>query len=654
MKKEKVLVIAEKPQAAMKIAYALAEIAPIKKKIKGITYWEAHTEKKVLLVASAVGHLFGLVEKSNNAFPVFDLKWEANKNAFHYIKALKELVKDVDDVIIATDYDIEGELIGFNILRFICKRNDAKRMKFSTLTKQELIQAYKNVREHIDFGQAYAGETRHYLDWLYGINISRALMQALRRFGKRKVLSIGRVQGPSLALLVKKEKEIKDFKPETYWQAYILVDGVELKYDKNIKEKNKLNEFKKLEGKECNVKTKEERKEISPLPPFDLTTLQVEAFKFFGLSPAETLAIAQKLYLNGLISYPRTSSQKLPFTIGYKRILEKLAKSFRLTSYVKRKRPVEGKKTDPAHPAIFPTGEKAGKLNQAEKQVYELIVRRFIACFCENAVIEEKKVTAEVEGKRFKAKAVEIINKGWLNVYPLKIEQKRVPDIEGKRKIEKVRIEEKKTKAPRRYTSASLVSELAKRNLGTKGTRAMIVETLYKRGYVKEREMKVTPLGFCVASALQENCPLILDEKLTRKFEKELDSIQEEKVKEKMLERKEEIINEAKKIIGKIIEQFKKNEEKIGKALLSASTENEEILCPCPNCKEGKLTIVKSKRNKRYALCKKCKASFPLPRYGLLKFENKKCKNCSFPMITLIRKGKKPWQFCLNPECKGK
>lgn len=123
----------------------------------------------------------------------------------------------------ATDYDIEGEVIGLNIVRYICNQQDASRMKFSTLTKTELEQAYENKSPNINWGQAIAGETRHYLDWFYGINLSRALMNAIKTTGKFKIMSIGRVQGPALHLIVQKEKEIAAFKPKPYWQIFITI-----------------------------------------------------------------------------------------------------------------------------------------------------------------------------------------------------------------------------------------------------------------------------------------------------------------------------------------------------------------------------------------------------------------------------------------------
>ncbi|UZE94231.1 MAG: DNA topoisomerase I [Candidatus Pacearchaeota archaeon] len=661
------LIIAEKPAAAMRIAYALAEIAPVKRNIAGVPFWEINRGKKKFIIVSAVGHLFGLAQKgTSKEWPVFDIEWQASKGFVRkYMNVITHFAKEADNFIIACDYDIEGELIGFNALRFLCKKEDAKRMKFSTLTKPDLIKSYEDIMAHIDFGQVYAGETRHFLDWYYGINLSRALMQAIKKAGSFRILSIGRVQGPALALIVEKEKKIQAFKPEPYWQIFLLVKNkheIEVKYPKDIIKEKELKIFEKLKGKTGEARTTKEEKSLRPFPPFDLTSLQIESYKFFGITPAQTLSIAQKLYLQGLISYPRTSSQKLPFTIGYKRILNKLNRLFpKLTAYAKRAMPIEGRKTDPAHPSIFPTGEKSKKLNQAEKQVYDLIVKRFIACFSEDAFIEEKKISVKVGKHEFIVQGKKILKKEWLNVYPAKIDVKEIPDLDGKVKVKDVRIDEKETQPPRRYSASSLVYELEKRGLGTKGTRAMIVDTLYKRGYITGRQIQATKLGMNVVSALEKNSPLILDEKLTRKFEEEMEKIRGEKTKEKIVKKEKKVIDEAKDLLIKISKQFKEHEKEIGKELLAAHKEIVEeqrkanTLFLCPVCKKGHLVMLRSRRGKRFAGCDaypKCKNTYALPQYGLIKLAGKKCKECDFQLLLLIRKSKPPWEFCFNPECK--
>ena len=658
------LIICEKPQAAKKIALALAEKTPVKKNVAGVPYWQLEREGKKFIVASAVGHLFGLEEKEKTGeWPVFDLEWKPAKGfARKYINTLIYLAKNASQFIVACDYDIEGELIGYNVLRFICKKENALRMKFSTLTKPELIQSYKNIMPSINYGQAYAGETRHYLDWLYGINLSRALMSAIRTAGISRIMSIGRVQGPCLALVVKREREIKTFKPKTYWKIFVCVDNLELEYEKDVFDRAEAEKFLGLKGKSAKAKTLITKRSLPPLPPFDSTTLQTEAYRLFRFSPAQTLAIAQNLYLQGLISYPRTSSQKLPITIAYKRIFEKLSSLYPIIDIASRAKPIEGKKTDPAHPAIFPTGEEPGKLTKQEKQLYDLIVKRFIACFCDDAVLENKKIVVEIDKKKFSVEGTAIVKKGWLEVYPYKIDEKTLPSIDGEVVIKDVKLAEKETKPPQRYNAASLVLELEKRNLGTKATRAQIVDTLYKRGYIRGQNIEITQLGLSVAEALEKNCPLILDEKLTRKFEEEMDRLVKEKSKEKLEKEKQKIIKEAREVLLKIAEIFKQHEKDIGQKLSEAHKETLEeerkanTLFECPLCKEKDLVIIKNRKGKRFAACSnypKCRSAFSLPQQGIIKASEEKCK-CGWPLLILIRKRRPPWRFCLNPACKNK
>jgi len=222
------LIISEKPDAALRIATALADDKVHKKNNKKVPYYEITHKGKKIIVGCAVGHLFGLKETNGKGwiYPVFDYGWfptyEINKQAKYtkdYIDTLKKLTKEAEDYYNFCDVDTEGELIFRNILIFICKKENAKRAYFSTLTKKDLLKAFETAKDTINIGLAEAGETRHSLDFIWGINLSRALTLALKAAkGGFKVLSIGRVQGPTLNLIVKKEKEILVFKSVPYFE----------------------------------------------------------------------------------------------------------------------------------------------------------------------------------------------------------------------------------------------------------------------------------------------------------------------------------------------------------------------------------------------------------------------------------------------------
>lgn len=654
------LIITEKPQAAMKISSALGDAKKYTE--AGASYYELERDGKKIIVACAVGHLFTLVQKKGEkGYPVFNIEWLAkfDKNiwAKKYYNLLVKLVKNAGEFIVATDYDIEGEVIGLNIIRFIAKQQDAKRMKFSSLTSNELQEAYNNPMPTLDWGQAIAGETRHYLDWLYGINLSRALMDSIKAAGSFRIMSVGRVQGPALALIVAREREILGFKSEPYWQVFLVIQGIEFKYIKDITKKSELILFQNLKGKIATLETKKLEQEIKPPAPFDLTTLQTEAYKFFSINPARTLQVAQKLYLAGLISYPRTSSQKIPPAINPQNIIKRLSKYFE-TKLCTRSNPVEGAKSDPAHPSIYPTGEYE-ELEGEEKKVYDLIARRFLACFYPDAIVENKTISATVNELRFTARGLEIVKKGWMEVYKQKLAEKELPNLNGNYKIDESRIEEKQTQPPRRYTPASLVSELAKRNLGTKATRASIIETLYNRGYVAEQSIRATPLGISLIETLEKHSPIIIDEKLTRYFEKEMDAIVIQK--KNVTDKQTKVLEEAKKTITKISEKMKEEKMEIGKELVSANKslreeekKNSEVH-ECPTCKKGRLRMLYNKMSRRYFIgCSnypECKSTFSLPPNALIKKSDKVCEKCQWPMLMAIRKAKRPWIFCFNPNC---
>jgi DNA topoisomerase-1 len=675
------LIITEKPQAAQKIASALGEAE--KRSFNGVPYYELTHKGKKLIIACTVGHLFTLKQNSSGSgIPVFDIDWVPNymviKKDFtkRYYDTLVKLVKNAGAITVATDYDIEGEVIGLNVVRFICGQKDASRMKFSTLTPDELNQAYEKKSKTLNWGQAIAGETRHYLDWMYGINLSRALMNSIKTTGKFKIMSIGRVQGPALNLIVEKERKIQAFKSKPYWQVFITVVNshkLELQHNKDIFNKAELKKFESLKGKTAEASTHKKQQILPPNPPFNLTALQIEAYHLYGITPARTLQIAQSLYLAGLISYPRTSSQKLPPSIGYQGILKKLAKKYKAEKLVVREKPVEGKKTDSAHPSIFPTGHEPGKITKEEEKIYNLIVKRFLALFCEDAVIDNKTVSAKVDTNErkvdgqgnfgvltFSARGSSVRKKGWMEIYPVKMKEVEIPDLEGEVKIINVRTEEKETQPPKRYTEASIISELEKRNLGTKATRSSIIETLYDRGYVHEKSIQATPLGISLISTMEKYSPIIIDEELTRDFEKEMDSIVE--AKKDHVQKEKKIIDKAKEAITKIAKHFEEHENKIGKELLAANIQlieqekEDNKLNICPVCKKGNLTIMYSRKTKRFFVAcdayPKCKNTYTLPPNGLIKRTEKVCDQCGFPMLMRLSKGKRPWIFCFNPDCK--
>jgi len=689
VKKDKntTLIITEKPAAAAKIAAALSDASDEKITNKDkVSYYEFYKGERRYIVGCAVGHLFGIQQIAKRGpFPNFEVEW---KEAYHkksgafterYLKVLKKLAKKCDEFIVATDFDVEGEVIGWNVVRFVCGKKDAKRMKFSLLTKDALDESFENLLPTLNWGAAIAGETRHYIDWFYGINLSRGLMKALSSTGTFRILSIGRVQGPALKIVADREKEIDDFISEPYWNVYLNVKDikgqkVEIKHPKDIFNKSKLLRFKHLQGKSGDAKTTVKTDEVRAPTPFDLTTLQTEAYKNCGSTPSQTLKTAQSLYLAGLISYPRTSSQEYDESIGYDKILKRLKKYTAAVKYATNKKPTKGKKKDPAHPAIYPTGENK-KVPERDKKIYDLIVKRFIACFADSAFLERKRIGVKINGLNFSANGTQIREKGWMNVYPHATKEVKLPTIDGAIDVLEIRTEEKETTPPRRYSAASLVKELEKRGLGTKATRANIVETLYSRGYAREKSIEVTELGMRMVETLEKYAPIILSEEMTANMTKKLEKME---VSDKGLEEQEkEVLNEAKVAVTKIAEGMTKNIDEMGKSLADANAivwEQEKeanTMTECPKCHKGKLRVMYGKRYSRYFVScdayPDCKTIYSLPpkgvarparmskkaaeEAGLPEDSLEKCEECGWPKVALFKKGGAPWRLCFNPDC---
>jgi len=674
------LIICEKPSAALKIATALADKTPQKETYKRkVPYYKITHNNKEIIVASAVGHLYSVDEKEKNgwAYPVFNMHWvdtasmnKAQKYSKDYLLNLKKLSKGASEFTIACDYDIEGEVIGLNIVRFALQKKDANRMKFSTLTKPDLIKAYENKSPNIDWGQANAGETRHFLDWMYGINLSRALTASIKATGAFKILSIGRVQGPSLKIITDRDREIKAFIPTPFWQIELngnVKQGnlIAWHIEDKFWEKEKANKvLEQTKNQSATIKSIE-KKEKNQLPPFpfDLTTLQIESYRCLRIPPKKTLQIAQDLYTNSYISYPRTSSQKLPKGIGYDKIIKELSKQKNYKELCdallkKTLKPNEGKKSDPAHPAIYPTGIIPKKLEDSHaKKLYDLIVKRFLSTFA--PIAKRQLTTAKVDCNQeiFVAKGITTLEPGWHTFYQpyLSLKEEELPQMDQGEcvSVKKIKLHSKETQPPKRYTPSSIIKELEKRNIGTKSTRADIVDKLFQRNYLKGKSIEATSLGLATVDTLKKYSPGIIDEKLTRHFEEEMEHIRSDKKK------KETVLDEVKEILKKILKQFKEKEKEIGEGLIDATRETQDKanhIGKCPTCKNGQLTIKRGKFGKFIACTKypDCKTTFKLPPNGLIKNSENLCKECNYPMVNVIKKGKRPQELCINPDCVSK
>lgn len=678
-------IITEKPDAARRIASALDRYRNAKRvKEKGVPYYLARHNTN-LVVVPALGHLYTISSEKNGrtSYPVFDYKWvpryAVERKSGHikkWLEIIMKLAQDADEFVDACDYDIEGSVIGYHILKYACggKENVARRMKFSTLIEEELEKAYTESLPHLDFALIEAGQTRHEIDWLYGINLSRALTVAVKKWsGKYWTLSTGRVQGPLLKFLVSRETNIRSFVPTPFWKikAKLQIKGrmFTAKFGKRAietwKEAYEISTGCKGKGQIEKVAT--HRFEQSPPVPFDTGTLQVEAYKLFGFSPQKTLDIAQRLYLDALISYPRTSSQRLPSGVDFKAILHNLGSAPKYEELAakllteKELKPIEGIREDSAHPAIYPTGKLPERLlDKSEASLWDLVVRRFMAACGEPATRQSIKAKISINNRVFYLNGRQTTRRGWQQFYGCytDLEETPLPPLSKGQMIcfKKVIVEPRFTKPPSRYNPSSLLVKMEEAGIGTKATRANTIQTLYKRKYVRDERMTVTELGFQVLDVLESHCRQIVSVEMTKELEGRINQIAHENEKGKA------VLADAIRTLGPMVKELEQNKLQIGKQLsnaLKTARLNENIIGACPNCRTGKLFVIYSKTSgKRFVGCTNyftgvCRTSFVLPQKGIIRPNAGQCDLCGWPSVQ-VQMRRKTRVLCFNPDCKSK
>ena len=567
------VIIAEKPKAAEKIAAALGK--PDKCYIGRVPVYVLKINGNYYVVVSSAGHMFG-PDTSVDGLPVTLIKWSpiwAFDKRSQYLRPFYDVLSKVvprgNFFISACDYDIEGSVICYKIIENMGDLSRAKRMKFSSLTPQEIRESFEKLMP-LDVNNAMAGIARSEMDWLWGINVSRLLMRAYERAaGRRLSLSAGRVQTPTLAEAVRRWIAINTYVPIPKFSlsARLSKSGEEFAavpsgWEPSSREEAE-NVAREVKGagymRVARADSRLER--VRPPPPFNLSDLQEEAARIYGMSPYETQEVAEQLYLMALISYPRTNSQRLPPTLNYRAIIEALGRQARFSRLVSKLMaqtggalvPRQGDKTDPAHPAIYPTGEAPGRLTKKQEAIYELVVKRFLAAFAAPAELSRVYATLrDAQGRAWEAQGQVVLRRGWTEIYDyVTLETAPLPRLAvGDRvSVLGVRVRTVWPSHGVRLTRLALLQWMEANELGTKGTRARILETLYKRGFLATRggRTEVTDLGYAVYSALKDVAPELLSVELTRDFERRLDAISKGEIS------KDEVVRSAAKYIVELV-----------------------------------------------------------------------------------------------------
>ncbi len=582
------------------------------------------------------------------------------------LKVLKKEGSKARTVILATDFDREGELIGIDAFGEIKKINskiDLKRARFSALNSSEIKKAFSHLEQPY-FNLALAGEARQDIDLIWGATLTRFISLASSRLGKQ-FLSVGRVQSPTLCLIAQREKEIKSFVPVPYWQLKGLFEHGSEKFWANHKverfwKKEEAEEIKKKLGDEGIVKSIVKSKKILPPPtPFNTTTFLTSAASL-GISPARSMRIAENLYMNGLISYPRVDNTVYPESLNLGEVL-KVIQGNQVFGYLakellslKQLTPTRGKKEATDHPPIYPTGlAQVEDLKKEEWKVYELVARRFLATLSSPAVVESARVEIEVNEEIFIIRGIRVVKEGWFLAYPYgRKKDEEIPLLkEGDivRVIE-IKLEEKETQPPLRYSQGRLIQKMEELNLGTKATRHQIIQNLYDRLYIQGDPIVPTELGMAVSEALLKHMEPISTPQMTAELEREMDRIAEGKSEKK------EVVEHSRTMLAKVMNLLESRKREV-RAEIKEGVRGDKIVGKCPNC-QSELRIIRARKTKkRFVGCSnypQCSTSFPLPQSGEVLALNEVCEICLSPKVKLIRKGKKPWVICINPNCQSK
>jgi|Deesub1362A_J573_1020465.scaffolds.fasta_scaffold00076_82 DNA topoisomerase-1 len=646
------LIITEKDNTARRISSILFSDVKVRKKY-GVKLY--HSPSHDAYVIGLKGHILQLDFPSeyNNwsKIPLKSLlraeivKEVTEKNI---AKLLSELAKDVKHVTIATDYDREGELIGVEALNIIKKINPdvvVDRAKYSAITPADIKKAFSELT-NVDFNLAKSAEVRQKIDLIWGAVLTRLISLSSGRMGK-EFLSVGRVQSPTLRLIVERENEIKNFKPEKYWEIFAdfrKIEGKDVFTCKHIKRFDKREEaekaFNNITDRAVVIRFEKKKVRERPPIPFNTTEFLREASRF--MSPNKAMNIAESLYMSGYISYPRTDNTVYPTTLNLKSIVRSFAQSSfekeaNLVLSQKRITPTRGKTETKDHPPIYPTSVASKeKLSRDEWVIYELVVRRFLATLAPDAIWETKSGEIESNKEKFRFSAKKLIESGWRAIYTYyKVEEIFIPDlIEGEiLAVLDKRLEEKETRPPPRYTAGNLIKLMEKYGLGTKSTRHEIINKLYSRKYVFGNPLRPSEIAIAVIEALKNNAETITKPEMTSKLEKDMDEIAEGRMDD------EEVIEESVKFLEDLLNEV--DMEALSKSLKDG-VKKDKTIGKCPEC--GKDLVIRKSRGKnakRFIGCSgypECSFTLPLPQNGSIYLTDKNCEKHEIRKIKLRTK----------------
>ncbi len=669
-----ILIIAEKAIAGRRIAAILAG-KPLPGTREGYAIrFDFEKDGKKYVVVPLSGHIVDV------DFPLMYKQWlgtdlrklvnaevNYNKTEKSISGLIKKVAPEIKEVIIATDADREGEAIGLealNILKEINSKVEIKRAIFSAITDKDINDAFANLSK-LDFDLAESANSRREIDLIWGAVLTRFLSLISGRLGK-EFLSTGRVQGPTLALIVRREKERLVFVVKKYWQIQATFEKDKSKFVALHKEGKFWDSEKAKKAMACAKPSKgvitavKKRKKVLARPPPFNTTSFLRAATSIGFTASRAMQIAESLYQSGFLSYPRTDNSVYPKTLDLKATLKELAKVKDLEKLANELLAVptleaSSGKLAKDHPPIHPvTAVQKEKLDPQMWKIYELVCKRFMATLAKDALTENLSVNIDLNKEPFVATGQTYVEKVWKHFYPYsKATEVILPKLEKGNEVNLLNLDnfEKETMPPSRFSQGALIKAMSDLNLGTKSTRAETIQKLYRRNYIEgQKSIAPTKIAMAVVNGLEKHDSVVVKPEMTSNLEKEMDLVASGK------KSKSDVVGDSRKFLSEALLLLLEHKNEIGSEIRNAAR-SDSIIGPCTDKKcDGQLLIRKGRTGKRFLGCSnypKCTVTWPLPQKGLLSVVPGACEHCGTPLIKIVGKRYR-YQMCINPQCKSK
>jgi DNA topoisomerase-1 len=668
------LIISEKANAAKKIAQFLAE-GPVKEgKHRSVPYHTFTWKGEESVSVGLKGHVL------NPEFPEEYSNWQKvepselidaeilkSVSEKGVANAVKSLAKKADRVVIATDFDREGELIGVEALSLAFEANPrlidyVERSRYSALTKGEVTRAFDNLVD-VSRELADAGEARQDIDLIWGATLTRWVSRATKRYGSA-FLSVGRVQSPTLVLIAERERERRAFVPEPYWELVgTLSNGgdpfaVHHAHGRFKDEAEARKAHQNLTDTATVTEVKQKSATRPPPTPFN-TTGFLTAAASLGIGPSRAARIAEDLYTDGYISYPRTDNTVYPRSLDLREVLGQLKRVEGAGQYAEKLRasdklsPTRGKRETTDHPPIYPTGYASRKaLRDDQWKIYQLVVRRFLATLSGPAKSLRTTLRFDSGGEPLTTSGTVVTEEGWLGVYFYgRRADEELPALNEGDEVDVVEAEvlSKETQPPGRYGQGRLIKLMEDLGLGTKATRPNIIQNLYDRGYVHDDPIIPTEKGIALARALKVFASEIASHEMTSELETNMDAISEGKTS------KENVVDASRDVLRRVYENLIEAEKEFADIVWDG-IRGDETLGKCPESGHNLIIRRNRKSGKRFVGClgyPECRVTYPLPQKGTIIPLHTQCDACGSPEIKVLG-GKRPWVTCINMDCPKK